>query len=180
MWSWGEGDTQFSTIPWRWWRGKLKLSAWILETIIFFLLYLVLSWLFHLPVNPPYPKGTRAGTWCFLEGEILLSVIGSVQPSREVLAGHSEVLHSQKHTCPLQIFAKASLNKALIHLSWKFPFSFHCLLIPYCNCLKTMIKCLMTFWACPSQTLWIILVFTMVHVIIESDCFHISRLCYSQ
>lgn len=71
---------------------------------------------------------------CLLEGEFLLCLSWvpiSVQPPREVVAEQGEMLQSQKHMYPLQNFAKASVNKALM-LVWKFSFSFPHLLIPYC------------------------------------------------
>ena len=51
-----------------------------------------------------------------------VSVTDSVQPSTEVIAGQSEMLQSQKHMSPWQIFAKASGNKALVHWYGAFPF----------------------------------------------------------
>ena len=79
-----------------------------------------------------------------LEGEFLLSVIDSVQPSREVIARQSEMLQSQKHMYPFQIFAKASVNKALIHWYESYPFPFlACSFLTagsYCCCLHNYDK----------------------------------------
>lgn len=119
----------------------------------FFSYVISLQLTFHLPVHPLYPEGTRAGTWCFLEGEFLLSLIDSVQPSGGAMVGHSEILHF-KSTCIYCRFLPRSLNKTLIHLVWKFLLSFPCLLIPYCCCLQNCDKMINDFLsACSTNPL---------------------------
>lgn len=84
-----------------------------------------------------------------------VSVIDSVQLSSEVIAGQSEMLQTQKPTHSSQFFAKASVNKALIHWYGIFAFLFlPCLFLTagsFCCCLQSYDKIFGDFLS-PPQT----------------------------
>lgn len=99
-----------------------------------------------------------------------VSVIDSVQPSREVIAGQSQMPQSQKHMYPLQVSTKASVNKALMRCYGSLPFLFLACSFPtagsYCCCLQNYDKifgdflsvystnCLKHCYLCNEGNLW--------------------------
>lgn len=145
-----------------------------------------LIWLFHLLLYLPYPNSTRAGTWWLLE-VAPVSVIDGVQPSREVIAGQSQMPQSQKRMYPLQVLTKASVNKARMRCYGSLPFLCFACSFPtagsYCCCLQNYDKIFGDFWVCTPQTVWSTVIFAMKETcgifFIGSSCFHAAWLCYS-
>lgn len=87
-----------------------------------------------------------------------VSIIDSVQPSRAVSAGQREMPQPWKHKYPLQVFAKASVKKALISWCESFPFLFlDCSFLTagsYCCCLQNCDKMFCDFLsACSTNCL---------------------------
>lgn len=117
------------------------------------------SWLFHLPVYPPYPNGTRAGTWCLLEGEFLLCLSLTAFNHRErSLLGSTRCYRLRSPCIHCSFLPRPQLTKYKyidMEVCLFFSFLAHSLLLAVsAAAYKTMIKYLLSFWVCPPQTIW--------------------------